>query len=94
MSVSKKVVASLFGTAAKEVHEEAALPAEVGIIEPPTIEKAPHYRDGMTSFTTWIPVAAARQLKGMTYEEGRTVQEVMRELINSHFRKNGRPEIA
>lgn len=54
----------------------------------------PAYREGKRIFSTWLNEKAARQMKMIAAEEGRTVQELMEEIINREFARRGMPEIA
>jgi hypothetical protein len=82
--MAKAKAAPLFGTPAPE--PEAA---------PVKVEAArPAYREGKKAFSTWLNEKAIRQLKALAAEEGRTVQDLMVELINREFARKGKPEIA
>ena len=85
----KAKAASIFGAplAPAAPVEQSTAPQ----VEPST---RPAYREGKKAFSTWLNEKAIRQLKIIAAEEGRTVQDLMVDIINREFARKGKPEIA
>ena len=86
--MSKPKAAPLFGLS------PAVEPVDKPTGQPVETSTRPAYREGKKAFSTWLNEKAIRQLKALAAEEGRTVQDLMVEMINREFARKGKPEIA
>lgn len=54
----------------------------------------PSYRAGKKAHTTWVNEAALRQFKAIAAEEGKTIQELVEEMLNREFERRGKAPLA
>jgi hypothetical protein len=54
----------------------------------------PDYRKGKRTLSVWLREEAVRQLKGLSAETDRTVEDLMVEAMNDFFVKSGRQPLA
>jgi hypothetical protein len=54
----------------------------------------PDYRRGKRTLSVWLREEAVRQLKGLSAEIDRTVEDLMVEAMNDFFVKSGRQSLA
>ena len=88
--------------ALRESAKTAPKRAETARLAPPPPEKQasgdnPHYRPGRAdkvNVTGYFPPAVKKQLRLLSAEQDKTMQQILAEALNDVFAKYGKPEIA
>ena len=94
MNRKPSLSAALRGVESRDHHVPAAPPGSDGGISGSEVRATrPPSRQGKKTIAGHFDPAVSRQLRALGVEHDRTVQDLMREALNSLFEKYGKPPI-